>query len=227
MALGGLGGALGSLGGAIGGAAHDVSQYAGGVLHPVEAAMHPIVRGALNVLTGGAYEHPAETAAYWRGVLSSFNPAHPAGALNLASVMVPGGAEGRPTGAQGDLLRAIRGTSYDLPAEPNLGRYQSVIRTGGESYPAFNLQDPATRALAGHIGLPAMIHTRVGPAAVNPLEALINARENAFSRLGLLRDTFGNRAGEPSRMLHEPMGAHAQLIRQALFNYLSRSANGF
>lgn len=39
-----------------------------------------------NVVTLGAYQHPHDAAAYWKGTAAQLNPRHPAGFLNLAAL---------------------------------------------------------------------------------------------------------------------------------------------
>lgn len=143
--------------------APNFPRGSGGGLGPIRDAI-------LNLATLGEHDHPGSLAAYGHSVLESFNPTTPAGAFNLATIIVPGyrGSRG-PTNEQANLLNAIRETSYGRepvnvgPAGigPGLGSERKVtMRPQGPDNPKrtfslFNLNDPKTWILAGHTGVPA------------------------------------------------------------------------
>ncbi len=79
---------------------------------------------------------PQGLPEYLRAQLAALDPRHREGAINLATILVPG-VRGRPTRQQKEYLNAIRHS-------------QTQVKSGL----TFNPHDPGVQALMAHLGLP-------------------------------------------------------------------------
>jgi len=78
----------------------------------------PIGRAIANIVTMGAASNAHAAGQYWKGVAESYNPLHPAGALNLAGALYPGRLTSETV-------------PYELPSSVPGIRIIRVPRTGG------------------------------------------------------------------------------------------------
>lgn len=164
-------------------------------------------RALLNVLTLGAYDHPAQAGAYWKGVAQSLNPTTRDGAIGLASILVPGklsksGIPG-PTAGQHEFLQTIHDTSKGVPPADSI--YQP------------NYQDPTVQALMQHLGAPGGYHPNpILSGEMNPLIDLFHQNMNRPTGLGLHPDTYEGPIGGPSDLGGFSGGDRLQKIMQII-----------
>jgi hypothetical protein len=193
----------------------------------------PIGHAIANVLTLGAAAHPGAAASYWSGQLHAFDPSSSIGAMNLATLLVPGARgdwAGRPTADQSMFLNSIYQQSRGEGSSGTGG--SGWVRLGRQAFPSYRW-NPGVRSLAEQIGAPASpgIRTNAGlpiPETSGPLDyqramggvvpgasAHIPYNTNAFSGLlegGMSPSQFASEIGHAAGEAMPPY-SHDALVR--------------
>jgi len=104
------------------------------MLHPAAAASGPLGgafgsgtlgRALANVLTLGYAQHPVAAHQYFNQIAQSYNPSHPAGAVNLLSTVIPG--RGGFTSGTAALSREMASPALSSPSAAGFQAPQSGI----------------------------------------------------------------------------------------------------